>query len=291
MWRALGYLRRYRARDGRRARRAVCASRRRTSPRRRWSASPSIAAWRRATGARCSSPSSAWSAIAVGRGLFNFLQGYLAERASQGVAFDLREALFARIQRLSFSYYDQAQTGQLLTRLTNDVEQVRTFVGTGVIQLARVAGDAHRLRGRALHASTRRSPASRSLDHPADLLTCSRSSSAAHRAAVRARADGARQAQRRAAGGPAGPARGARVLRRRARGGALPARSTTSCAISTSTLIARHQQQLPVREPLRQPRHHRRRRLRRPAGVPPSPDARRAASRSTATSASCSCRS
>ncbi|HEY2748159.1 MAG TPA: ABC transporter ATP-binding protein [Polyangia bacterium] len=74
-------------------------------------------------------------AIAVGRGLFNFLQGYLAERASQGVAFDLRDALFARIQRLSFSYYDQAQTGQLLTRLTNDVEQVRTFVGSGVIQL------------------------------------------------------------------------------------------------------------------------------------------------------------
>jgi ATP-binding cassette, subfamily B, multidrug efflux pump len=75
-------------------------------------------------------------AIALGRGLFNFLQGYLAERVSQGVAFDLRDALFARIQRLSFSYYDQAQTGQLLTRLTNDVEQVRTFVGSGVVQLA-----------------------------------------------------------------------------------------------------------------------------------------------------------
>jgi ATP-binding cassette subfamily B protein len=75
-------------------------------------------------------------AIAAGRGLFNFLQGYLAERASQGVAYDLREALFARIQRLSFSYYDQAQTGQLLTRLTNDVEQVRTFVGQGVVQFA-----------------------------------------------------------------------------------------------------------------------------------------------------------
>jgi ATP-binding cassette subfamily B protein len=74
-------------------------------------------------------------AIAVLRGLFNFLQGYLSERASQGVAFDLRDALFARIQRLSFSYYDQAQTGQLLTRLTNDVEQVRMFVGSGVVQL------------------------------------------------------------------------------------------------------------------------------------------------------------
>jgi ATP-binding cassette, subfamily B, multidrug efflux pump len=74
--------------------------------------------------------------IALARGVLNFLQGYLAERASQGVAFDLRDGLFARIQRLSFSYYDQAQTGQLLTRLTNDVEQVRMFVGSGVVQMA-----------------------------------------------------------------------------------------------------------------------------------------------------------
>ncbi|WP_095987963.1 ABC transporter ATP-binding protein [Cystobacter fuscus] len=74
-------------------------------------------------------------AIALVRGFFNFLQGYLAERASQGVAFDLRNALFARLQRLSFSYHDQAQTGQLLTRLTNDVDQVRAFVGGGVVQV------------------------------------------------------------------------------------------------------------------------------------------------------------
>jgi ATP-binding cassette subfamily B multidrug efflux pump len=73
--------------------------------------------------------------LAFVRGLFTFVQGYLAERASQGVAYDLREALFAQIERLSFSYYDRAQTGQLVTRATNDVEQVRTFVGAGVIQL------------------------------------------------------------------------------------------------------------------------------------------------------------
>jgi ATP-binding cassette subfamily B protein len=76
------------------------------------------------------------AALAALRGVFNFLQGYLAERASQGVAYDLRQALFERLQRLSFSYYDKAQTGQLLTRLTNDVEQVRGFAGSGVVQLA-----------------------------------------------------------------------------------------------------------------------------------------------------------
>jgi ATP-binding cassette subfamily B protein len=64
------------------------------------------------------------------------LQGYLAERASQGVAYDLRNTLFAKIERLSFSYYDRVETGQLVTRLTSDVEQIRTFAGSGVVQLA-----------------------------------------------------------------------------------------------------------------------------------------------------------
>jgi len=75
-------------------------------------------------------------AVAVLRGLFNFLQGFLAERASQGVAYDLRNALFAQIERLSFSYYDRVEAGQLLTRVTNDVEQIRAFAGSGVVQIA-----------------------------------------------------------------------------------------------------------------------------------------------------------
>jgi len=78
-------------------------------------------------------------AVALTRGLITFLQGYLAERASQGVAYDLRNALFAKIERLSFSYYDSAETGQLVTRLTSDVEQIRTFAGSGVVQLASAA--------------------------------------------------------------------------------------------------------------------------------------------------------
>jgi ATP-binding cassette, subfamily B, multidrug efflux pump len=74
-------------------------------------------------------------AVAVGRGLFTFLEGYWAERASQGFAYNLREALFARIQRLSFSYYDRSSTGELVTRLTDDVEQIRSFIGHGAVQL------------------------------------------------------------------------------------------------------------------------------------------------------------
>lgn len=73
--------------------------------------------------------------VAVISALFRFLQGYLSEKASQGVAYDLRNELFAQIQRLSFSYHDQSQTGQLMTRATNDVEMVRQFTGQGFLQL------------------------------------------------------------------------------------------------------------------------------------------------------------
>jgi ATP-binding cassette subfamily B protein len=41
-----------------------------------------------------------------------FQQGFLAERASQGVAYDLRDVLFAKLQRLSFSYLGFVQTGE-----------------------------------------------------------------------------------------------------------------------------------------------------------------------------------
>ncbi len=74
-------------------------------------------------------------AIALGRSLFTFLQGFLAAKVSQGVAFDLRNELYDHIQNLSFSYHDQAQTGQLLTRATSDVELVRGFIGMGFVQL------------------------------------------------------------------------------------------------------------------------------------------------------------
>jgi ATP-binding cassette subfamily B multidrug efflux pump len=75
-------------------------------------------------------------AFAVMRGVFSFLQAYMAERTSQGVAFDFRNEIFAKIQRLSFSYHDQNQTGQLMIRATDDVEKVRLFIAQGLILTA-----------------------------------------------------------------------------------------------------------------------------------------------------------
>ncbi len=73
--------------------------------------------------------------IAVVRGAFNFAQGYWSEVTSQGVAYELRNVIYERLQNLSFSYHDRAQTGKLMTRMTSDVELVRMFVGQGLLQL------------------------------------------------------------------------------------------------------------------------------------------------------------
>ncbi len=77
--------------------------------------------------------------FAIFRGIFSFLQAYWAERNSQSVAYDMRNDLFAKIQRLSFSYHDRNQTGQLMIRATDDIEKVRLFIGQGLLQLAGAA--------------------------------------------------------------------------------------------------------------------------------------------------------
>ena len=71
--------------------------------------------------------------FAVLRAVFAFIQTYMAEATSQGAAFDLRNDIFSRLQRLSFSYYDRTQTGQLMIRATDDVEKVRLFIAQGLI--------------------------------------------------------------------------------------------------------------------------------------------------------------
>ncbi|MCB0090600.1 MAG: ABC transporter ATP-binding protein [Caldilineaceae bacterium] len=77
----------------------------------------------------------ALAVVAIARGIFNFTQTFWGEQASQSVAFDMRNELYAKIQGLSFSYHDQAQTGQLMTRATNDVDLVRQFIGQGLFQV------------------------------------------------------------------------------------------------------------------------------------------------------------
>ncbi|HXH20969.1 MAG TPA: ABC transporter ATP-binding protein [Dehalococcoidia bacterium] len=71
----------------------------------------------------------------VGAGIFAYFQSYLSEYLSQHVAYDLRNALYNRIQSLSFSFHDKAQTGQLMSRVTADVEASRQFLSSSLLRM------------------------------------------------------------------------------------------------------------------------------------------------------------
>lgn len=65
----------------------------------------------------------------------SYLQGYTQELVAQKVVFDMRRQLYDHLQRLSFGYYDKAQTGQIMSRMTGDIEAVKNFVAFGAMSL------------------------------------------------------------------------------------------------------------------------------------------------------------
>jgi ABC-type multidrug transport system fused ATPase/permease subunit len=73
------------------------------------------------------------------RGAADYIQTYLSQVVSQKTSYDIRNAIFERLQRLSFAYHDQAQTGQLMSRATVDVEAIRMFFSMGLIGLTQMA--------------------------------------------------------------------------------------------------------------------------------------------------------
>ncbi|HEY3766113.1 MAG TPA: ABC transporter ATP-binding protein [Gaiellales bacterium] len=67
------------------------------------------------------------------QGVLMFWRRYLAGRLSLSVEYDLRNAMYAHLQRLSFGFYDRHQTGQLMSRATVDLQAVRIFLGYGLV--------------------------------------------------------------------------------------------------------------------------------------------------------------
>jgi ABC-type multidrug transport system fused ATPase/permease subunit len=69
------------------------------------------------------------------RGLLTFVMGRCTEVATQGVVYDLRNALYHKLSVLSFSYHDRAQVGQLLSRAIQDVDRIRFLTGRAFLRL------------------------------------------------------------------------------------------------------------------------------------------------------------
>jgi ABC-type multidrug transport system fused ATPase/permease subunit len=67
------------------------------------------------------------------QGVLMLFRRWLAGRLSLAVEFDLRNAMYRHMQRLSFRFFDRHQTGQLMSRATVDLQSVRFFLGYGLI--------------------------------------------------------------------------------------------------------------------------------------------------------------
>ncbi|MCK4669239.1 ABC transporter ATP-binding protein [Candidatus Bathyarchaeota archaeon] len=62
-------------------------------------------------------------------GLFSFIQRYANTYFSQKVVYDIRNDAFASLQNQSFAFYDKTHTGQLLSKVTTDMDRIRRFLG------------------------------------------------------------------------------------------------------------------------------------------------------------------
>ena len=72
------------------------------------------------------------------RGIAGYGQRFLNEVVAQKTTYLIRNALYERIQRLSFAFHDRSQTGQLMSRGTVDIEVVRMFFALGLLGLLQV---------------------------------------------------------------------------------------------------------------------------------------------------------
>src|SRR5918999_4954925 len=80
----------------------------------------------------------AWLVVLVAvmgllKALFLVGRRFIAGRQALGVEFDMRNALYSSLLRLSWRFYDRHQTGQLMSRATVDLQSVRFFLGYGLI--------------------------------------------------------------------------------------------------------------------------------------------------------------
>ena len=73
--------------------------------------------------------------VVVGKSIFRYSYQVIFEHCSQNVILKMREDLYAHIQQLDFSWYDNAPSGNVMTLLTSDLDKVRHFVAWVLYQI------------------------------------------------------------------------------------------------------------------------------------------------------------
>src|SRR5882724_9104023 len=75
-------------------------------------------------------------AVAVTKGIFQYLTRWIVIGVSREIEFDLRNDLFQHLERLSYSYYQRTRTGDIMARVTNDLNAVRMLLGPAIMYSA-----------------------------------------------------------------------------------------------------------------------------------------------------------
>jgi ATP-binding cassette subfamily B protein len=81
----------------------------------------------------------AFVGLAVLEGAFSYLRGTWSARTADGIVLRLRNYMFDHIQRLPFRYHDHAKTGDLIQRVTSDIDALRRFYADQAIGIGRIA--------------------------------------------------------------------------------------------------------------------------------------------------------
>ena len=68
----------------------------------------------------------------VGAGC-SYVEKYVTTSVGQWVTHDLRRTLYSHIQRLSLAYHDHKQTGDLISRVTSDIDAIQSFIVSGLL--------------------------------------------------------------------------------------------------------------------------------------------------------------
>ena len=71
--------------------------------------------------------------IAAIDGVCSYAEKYLTTSVGQWITHDLRRTLYFRIQRMSLAYHDEKRTGDLISRVTSDIDAIQTFATTGLL--------------------------------------------------------------------------------------------------------------------------------------------------------------
>jgi len=75
--------------------------------------------------------------LTIARGIFLYFKGKWSAEASETIAKNLRDRLFGHLQELSYEYHVSAETGDLIQRCTSDVDMIRRFLGTQMVEIFR----------------------------------------------------------------------------------------------------------------------------------------------------------